>query len=272
MPLLLARSRAARVSLGALVVAALALVVLPLVAPTGAHAVVRSRDGSLCVDAAHRGYKARAIENSLGSMRAAVFRHADYLEMDVQMTRDGTFVLMHDATIDRTTNGRGRISNMTWAQLSQVRLDDGQHVPSLASVLAMARPSTTGVLIELKWIPRSRFAQLKRRLDEFGVSRVMVNSFSPYVTLTFHQMFPDVRTALDLNRPISVARARTYGGVMPDYRSSSLTWLAQLKAAGVATYLWKVDTPQAWQRYRGRVTMVVTDQSATYARWRSVSC
>src|SRR4051794_27677234 len=65
-----------------------------------------------CVDAAHRGfYKGRWTENSLNAFRAGIDAHANYLEMDVQITKDGWFVLMHDETLDRTTNGSGRIIN-----------------------------------------------------------------------------------------------------------------------------------------------------------------
>src|ERR1700710_623149 len=68
-----------------------------------------------CVDAAHRGfYKGKWTENSLNGFRAAIDQKADYLEMDVQVTKDGWFVLMHDETIDRTSNGTGRIINKTW--------------------------------------------------------------------------------------------------------------------------------------------------------------
>jgi glycerophosphoryl diester phosphodiesterase len=227
---------------------------------------------SSCVFAAHRGYTARYIENSMGSLKAAVSRGADYLEMDVQVTKDGYFVLMHDETINRTTNGSGRIINKTLAELRQSKLNDGQRIPRLAPVLDMAKPSTAQVLLELKWVPSSRFASFKRVVDDFGASRAVVNSFSSNVVRTFHERYPDVRTALDVNDRISVAKAQSYGGVMPDYRQSSNTWLANLKAAGVPTYLWTVDSVAGWQKYAGKVTLVLTNKAVDYGTWRSANC
>ena len=198
-----------------------------VLSPAPADAATAGR----CVQAAHRGFKDHAIENSLGSMRAAVYRHADYLEMDVQTTKDGQFVLMHDRTIDRTSRGTGRISDKTAAQLGRVRLNDGQHIPRLRAVLDMAKPSRTGVLIELKWVPQSRFDDLKRLVDDFGLSRVVVDSFSPWVTQRFHQQYPagpdrPGRGAADQRRQGQVVRRRDAGLPPRDQR------LARLAARG----------------------------------------
>ena len=225
-----------------------------------------------CAYAAHRGYKAHWIENSMNAFKAAVYRKANYLEMDVQVTKDGRFAIMHDETIDRTSHGTGRIINKTWAQLSTVKLNDGQNIPTLGAVLDMAKPTTSNVLIELKWIPTSRFAQLKHLIDSFGASRVVVNSFSPYVMTKFHEAYPDVKAALDTNGQISVAKAESYGGVMPDNRHVSDAWLAEMRSAGVATYLWTVDTTKGWDRYRGKVTLVLTNRAADYDAYRKTHC
>jgi glycerophosphoryl diester phosphodiesterase len=256
-----------RTPLAALSALAVALAtVLALTPPSQAAA------GATCAYAAHRGYTVQATENSLNAFRAAVDQNADYLEMDVQATKDDRFALMHDETIDRTTNGTGRIIDKTWDQLQLSRLDDGQPIPSLGSVLRMAKPTASKVMIELKWIPTDRFAQLHDLLTWFGTSRVVVNSFSPYVVQHFHDAYPDVPTALDVNKPISVSAAASYGGVMPDYRQSSDTWLAQLQQAGVKTYLWTLDTPTTWSHYRGRVTAILTNRDADYVTWRQTHC
>ena len=232
----------------------------------------RANGSRSCVAAAHRGDQAHGSENSMRAFRAAVHRRANYLEMDVQVTRDGRFAVMHDETINRTTRGTGRIITKTWGQLRRVKLNDGQRIPSLHAVLDMVRPTRSGVLIELKWVPASRFGRLKRLIDTFGTSRLVVNSFSPYVVKRFRERYPGVRTALAVNRPISVKQARTYGGVMPDWRHVTDSWLANLRAAGVATYLWTVDTARGWQRFSGRVTLVLTNRTAGYAAWRRSHC
>jgi glycerophosphoryl diester phosphodiesterase len=192
--------------------------------------------------------------------------------MDVQVTSDGTFVLMHDRTISRTTNGAGRIIDTTWARLRTVRLTDGQGVPTLARVMAMAQRRHVKVLVELKWVPSRRFASLRRLLGRFGLSRVVVNSFSANVVARWHDRYPGMATALDTTGQVSLARARSFGGVMPDHRHVTLAWLARLRRAGVPTYLWTVNKPADWARYRHRVTLLLTDRPAVYDVWRRRHC
>ena len=199
-------------------------------------------------------------------------RHADYLEMDVQATKDGWFAIMHDQTINRTTTGSGRIIDKTWAQLQHATMSDGEHVPSLGSVLRMAKPTPVKLLLELKWVPNNRLARLHQVIDDFGASRVVVNSFSPYVVKRFHQLYPDVQTALDVSTPLSLAQAETYGGVMPDYHHVTDSWLSTMQAAGIPVYLWTVDSPTLWEHYAGRATLVLTNKAADYDAWRATSC
>jgi glycerophosphoryl diester phosphodiesterase len=225
-----------------------------------------------CMYAAHRGLTAHATENSLRAFKAALAQHANYLEMDVQVTKDGVFTLMHDETIDRTSGGRGRVINKTWAQLRRIRLNDGEHVPSLSSVLDMTEPTRANVLLELKWIPESRFDQLKRRIDKFGTERVVVHSFNFAAVRRFHTRFHEIKTAVDTHHRISVAEAGAYGGVLPDYRRVPMTWLANLRAREVPAYLFTVNSPHAWRRFEGRSTVVITDRASAYQRWRSHAC
>ena len=177
-----------------------------------------------------------------------------------------------NARRDRTTNGTGRIIDMPWARLRIFRLTDGQGVPTLARVLTMAERSHVKVLVELKWVPARRFASLRHLLGRFGLSRVVVNSFSANVLSTWHDRYPGMRTALDTTGQISLARARSFGGVMPDHRHVTLAWLARMRRAGVPTYLWTVNKPADWLRYRGRVTLLLTDRPAVYDTWRRNNC
>ncbi|UYV11895.1 MAG: glycerophosphodiester phosphodiesterase family protein [Phycisphaera sp.] len=95
--------------------------------------------------AAHRGPGAGGPENSLPSIEAAVAMGCDMVEVDVRRTADGHLVLMHDKTVDRTTNGTGRVDAMTMEQVRELRLldDDGSptdlRVPTLREALLACR-------------------------------------------------------------------------------------------------------------------------------------
>lgn len=75
---------------------------------------------------AHRGCHVEAPENSIASFKRCIYIGIDMIETDVQPTKDGVLVLMHDATVDRTTNGTGRVSDMTLAELKKLRLRMGK--------------------------------------------------------------------------------------------------------------------------------------------------
>lgn len=74
---------------------------------------------------AHRGCWHGSAENSLAAIEACIALGVDVVELDVRRTADGVLVLMHDSTVDRTTNGRGRVEELTLAQVSALRLRTG---------------------------------------------------------------------------------------------------------------------------------------------------
>jgi glycerophosphoryl diester phosphodiesterase len=102
--------------------------------------------------AAHRGGGGLWPENSLTAFRQAVRLPIDLIEFDVHRTADGVLVVMHDATLDRTTTGEGPIAAHTAADLRQVRLraDAAEPIPLLDEVIAIAAPTSVDLRLELK--------------------------------------------------------------------------------------------------------------------------
>jgi glycerophosphoryl diester phosphodiesterase len=98
--------------------------------------------------AAHRGVWNTAPENSIASLLAAIEQGADIVELDVRSTRDDVLVVMHDATLDRTSNVQGRVSELNFSDIRQARLKPSnggprtasdERLPTLAQVLEVAR-------------------------------------------------------------------------------------------------------------------------------------
>ena len=106
--------------------------------------------------AAHRGGARLWPENSLRAFRESLTLGVDLLELDVHLTADGHVVVVHDATLDRTTDGHGAVGERTAAELARVRLrgPDGvltdERLPTLEEVLAVVGPSRAGLLVEVK--------------------------------------------------------------------------------------------------------------------------
>jgi glycerophosphoryl diester phosphodiesterase len=103
-----------------------------------AAAVVHAQSRSVVV-ISHRGEHLHHPENTMPAFEEAVRVGADYIEVDVRTTEDGKLVLMHDATADRTTNGKGEIAKMTFDQVRALDAGGGAKVPTFDEVLDYAR-------------------------------------------------------------------------------------------------------------------------------------
>lgn len=97
---------------------------------------------------AHRGAMCYEPENTIAAFERALELGTYRIELDVRRTRDGVLVLLHDETVDRTTNGSGRLADMTWAEVGALRAD-GRPLPTLAETLEFAR-GRTRLLVEIK--------------------------------------------------------------------------------------------------------------------------
>lgn len=138
---------------------------------------------------AHRGSSAYAPENTLAAFQLAADQGADAIELDVDLTMDGHAVIMHDATIDRTTDGWGRVSALTLAEIRRVDAGrwksaafQGERVPRLVEVFEAVGQRVL-INVEVKSISlrsngvEAQVAALVRRYDLF--ERVIISSFNP---------------------------------------------------------------------------------------------
>lgn len=109
---------------------------------------------------AHRGGMNLAPENTLPAYRSAFAYEMDFVEVDVRETLDGVFVSMHDDSVDRTTDGTGKVAELTWAQIQQLNAADfapwkgSEHdparVPRLEEILELARATGKGIEFDIK--------------------------------------------------------------------------------------------------------------------------
>src|SRR4030042_4999738 len=97
----------------------------------------------------HRGASFYEPENTLRSFRRALQMGVAAVELDVHRTRDGRLAVIHDATLERTTNGRGRVRDFTLAELQQLDAGQGERIPSLEEALDLVRGRAL-LLVELK--------------------------------------------------------------------------------------------------------------------------
>lgn len=99
---------------------------------------------------AHRGSTTRHPENTLQAFGWAAQIGADMIELDIRFNADGQPVVMHDEAVDRTTNGRGNVGELSLAQLLALDAGDAQSIPTLDTALAFARETRMPLLLDLK--------------------------------------------------------------------------------------------------------------------------
>lgn len=122
------------------------------------------------VPVAHRGGTEAFTENTRKAWNHAMANGARWVETDVQFTKDNQPVIMHDLTVDRTTNGTGTVASMTLTQLRVLRTDDGQYVPTLYEFLTDLKAFGAKALVELKVTPTSKqWTEFHKRFDWLGM-------------------------------------------------------------------------------------------------------
>ncbi|HET9453736.1 MAG TPA: glycerophosphodiester phosphodiesterase family protein [Gemmatimonadaceae bacterium] len=235
---------------------------------------------------AHRGNRAHAPENTIESFRQARELGADALELDVRMSRDGHAVVIHDATVDRTTNGKGPVAAHTLSELRA--LDAAAKFGGRYPVTAMPRLEEVfdafrdiPIVIEVKELPAVEATEaVVRRFGAQG--RVIVGSAREAVMQHFYgtglsccasgsdatRLMLRGLTGLTPRNPkyqvVSVP-PRYYGFPIP-----IVAMAAAARRAGIPTQVWTVNDPAraAWYWRKG-VAAIVTDDPAAMIRARS---
>jgi len=234
---------------------------------------------------AHRGGSSAAPENTAASDEVALRAGVDWIENDVRATKDGVPVVLHDETVDRTTNGTGAIRSLTAAQVAELDAGSwfapayaGQRVPTLASQLDGLRARGGNLLLEIKGAhTRESVARIVDQIHDRGMSgRVFVQSFEPEYLRWVREFAPELplgllRVALDPD-PVAIAKdleLSAYNPSEPAFQTRPGI-VAELHAAGVAVNIWTVDNPAGWNALeRAGVDGIITNRPAELAGWNA---
>jgi glycerophosphoryl diester phosphodiesterase len=216
---------------------------------------------------AHRGDSAHRPENTLASFASALESGTEIMELDVQLTRDGHVIVIHDPTLDRTTSGRGQIREMTLTEIRGLsagypaRFGDayrGERVPTLAEALAFLRERSRP-MIELKsdsvtddadgglealTIEEIRRAGMERESALISFSRralLRCRKEAPEILRghLFHGASPE--------QVVEGARAVGTDLVMPEKGMLTDALFEQTRAASLRVATWVLDEPEELQ-------------------------
>jgi glycerophosphoryl diester phosphodiesterase len=205
---------------------------------------------------AHRGASGHAPENTLAAFRRAVALGATFIETDLQLSRDAHFVAIHDDKVDRTTNGHGKVHDLTLADLRKLDAGSwfgseftGERIPTLEEILDFAKKHDVVFYLELKpagsWGGEHALIGALRQSGE--IARTIVISFDATILESLRKIEPTLMTGLlyegQINKPLE--RAVEVGARQLAARGDLVTptLLVEARKRDLQVVCWTVNQP-----------------------------
>jgi len=205
---------------------------------------------------AHRGASGNAPENTMAAFRKAVALGATFVETDLQLSRDARFVAIHDATVNRTTNGQGAVHDMTLAELRKLDAGSwfgsefaGERIPTLEEIFEFSKKNDVVFYLEIKpagsWGGEHALIGALRESGE--IPRAVVISFDPSIVMGLRKIEPTLMTGLlydgQLENPLEKAVA--IGARQLAVRGDLVTpaMLAEARKKDLQVVCWTVNHP-----------------------------
>lgn len=215
------------------------------------------RDLKVPIVIAHRGDKRHAPENTLSAFRQAADKGADAIEFDVKLSADGEVIVLHDKSVDRTTNGTGKAANLSLAELKTLDAGvlfptqfPGEKIPTLEEIF-----ESVGKRLHMN-VELTNYSTLNDNLVEKVVElvrkfkmmdKVLFSSFSTRNLLIARRLLPEVPRGLLTLPGILGFWGRTFGwrgdydGLNPYYSSINLRLIDKIHSRGKRVIVWTVN-------------------------------
>ena len=194
----------------------------------------------------HRGAAGHAPENTLAAIQKGIALGVDFVEIDVRCTADGVLVVLHDATVNRTTDGKGRVDRLFLRDIAKLNAGNGEHIPTLEEVLKIAA-GKAGLMLELK--AEGVAQQTVESVREAGFKGPVIYASFVHKELT-HVRAADPEASImvlfgGLSRA-SVARAIQYGSSYVGLRHDKATraLVDSFHRADLLVFVYTANTPR----------------------------
>lgn len=207
---------------------------------------------------AHRGGGALAPENTLGAMRLGASMGFKGVEFDVMLAGDGTAVVIHDETVDRTTDGRGEVSKMTYSDLLLLNTQNKEKIPKYEDAVRLCRELGLWANVEIKPAKGHEratgevVARMTRELWKGAPITPLLSSFSPDALAAAQEAAPELpRGGLCDRLPDdwkSILKQLGCKAVHCNYQSLNGKLAAEIHEAGYGILVWTVNDPAEARR------------------------
>lgn len=225
---------------------------------------------------AHRGASGYAPENSMQAFEKAIEMGADGIELDVQLTKDGELVIIHDVTIDRVSDGSGWVRDMTYAKLSKYNYNKTYpkclraSIATLEEVYALVKPTDLTINVELK-TGEIFYPELEERVLDLTARmgmehRVWYSSFNHYSVQKIKELDPTAKTGMlycdGIINPVSYASYVVGADALHPafYNMQFPNYMRDCRKHGKKVHVWTVNEEQHMRMVcKMRVDAMITD-------------
>lgn len=216
--------------------------------------------GDQPLSVAHRGASGLAPENTLASFQKALDMGVDVLEMDVHLSKDGEVVVIHDSTVDRTTNGTGKVGDLDLDQLKELDAGSffsaeyaGEPIPTLQEVIDLAQGRAV-LEIDLKTtspLPTGLESKVVGLIVSNGLEdRVVLQSLNPLTLFYLKRINSNIPTALSYHEGLPLPLRNRWGAslahpdiMQPSASTATEEHVLQRHEDGYPVVVWTVDDP-----------------------------
>ena len=193
----------------------------------------------------HRGAAGLEPENTLRSFQRALDLGVDVIELDVHLTKDQHLVVIHDATVDRTTDGSGAVGDLTLCEIQQLDAGQGEQVPTLQEVIDLVAQKAI-LQIELKGLDVEHQVAHMITANHL-IDHVIVTSFRHNMVKTVKMVNPQISTGvLFLGLPIDAPRLAHDAhadAVHPHVNYINPELVESCHSQGLSVRVWNTDDP-----------------------------
>ena len=221
----------------------------------------------------HRGAMGLVAENTLESISKALALGVDGIEIDVHRCKTGELVVIHDDTIDRTTNGTGMVSELTLTELKSFRIDDTLQIPTLSEVLNLiSNQCVLNIELKGKKTAQATVDLITTCLNEssWKKSNFLISSFHEKQLKKVAKLDPELPVAVltrgKFKKALRLAKKIKAFSIHPEYSTlkSYHIWRAHRRKFKVI--VWSINEPKDFQRMlRYKVDGIITNYPDRYA-------
>jgi glycerophosphoryl diester phosphodiesterase len=211
----------------------------------------------------HRGARGEKPENTLLGIRYALELGLDGIELDIHLSQDGELVVIHDDTLDRTTNGKGPVKKYSLKELKNFDAGLGEKIPTLSEVIDLMKEFNKELFIEMK-APGAEEKILKLIKEKKFTDFSILKAFNHRLILNFKNMAPDIRAQVLMDSlpidPVSIIKSAKANGMSVSSRMIDKMLVDQCHQAGFFVTTWNANTKEDLLKFKEmKVDYICTD-------------